>query len=80
MQFCIHYCYQQSIIHKKLRHFYDTYGFPIAKMIHSPYIADMVYFIMKPLEWSFLIILYFCDVNPENRIAVQYFPKIRRKN
>ncbi|WP_343073709.1 DUF6688 family protein [Clostridium sp. YIM B02555] len=30
---------------------------------------------MKPLEWLFLIVLYFCDVNPENRIAVQYLPK-----
>ncbi|WP_341274143.1 DUF6688 family protein [Clostridium saccharoperbutylacetonicum] len=30
---------------------------------------------MKPLEWIFLIVLYFCDVNPENRIAVQYLPK-----
>jgi len=63
------------MFHKNIRHFYDTYGFPIAKMIHCSCMADMVYFIMKPLEWLFLIVLYFCDVNPENRIAVQYLPQ-----
>lgn len=57
---------------KKFRHFYDTYGFPIAKAIHSPYIADAVYILMKPLEWFFLIVIYFCDAKPENRIAMQY--------
>lgn len=82
-QLCIANAFEQILeerapmFHKNLRHFYDTYGFPIAKMIHSPYGADIVYFVMKPLEWLFLIVLYFCDVNPENRIAVQYLPKIK---
>ncbi len=61
--------------HRHVRHFYDTYGFPVAKLIHSRYAADAVYFIMKPLEWLFLITLYLFDVKPENRIAVQYLPK-----
>lgn len=61
--------------HRHLRHFYDTYGFPIAKLIRSRLAADIVYFIMKPLEWLFLIVLYLFDVKPENRIAVQYLPK-----
>lgn len=61
--------------HRHLRHFYDTYGFPIAKLIRSRFAADIVYFIMKPLEWLFLIVLYLFDVKPENRIAVQYLPK-----
>ncbi|MBD5467768.1 MAG: hypothetical protein HDR21_06410 [Lachnospiraceae bacterium] len=61
--------------HRHVRHFYDTYGFPVAKLIHSRYAADAVYFIMKPLEWLFLIVLYLFDVKPENRIAVQYLPK-----
>lgn len=80
-QLCVANAFEQileertPIFHKNLRHVYDTYGFPIARIIHSTYIADMVYFIMKPLEWLFLIVLYFCDVNPENRIAVQYLPK-----
>lgn len=63
-------------LHRHIRHFYDTYGFPIAKLIRSRYVADVVYVIMKPLEWLFLIVLYLCDVKPENRIAVQYLPKI----
>lgn len=61
--------------HRHVRHFYDTYGFPIAKLIHSRYTADLVYFMMKPLECLFLIVLYLFDVKPENRIAVQYLPK-----
>jgi hypothetical protein len=85
-QLCVANAFEQILeertprFHKNIRHFYDTYGFPIAKIIHSAYIADVVYFIMKPLEWLFLIVLYFCDVNPENRIAVQYLPKTRNEN
>lgn len=59
-------------IHKFIRSNYDKYGYPIAKHIKSKYIADIIYIIMKPLEWSFLIILYLFDSKPENRIAVQY--------
>lgn len=79
-QLCIANAFEQIIeektpkFHRAVRGFYDSYGFPIAKLIHSPYIADFVYFIMKPLEWIFIVVLYFTDVNPENRIAVQYFP------
>lgn len=52
-----------------------SYGYPIAKYIHSPYLADVVYFLMKPLEWFFLAVIYLCDAKPENRIAVQYPPE-----
>ncbi len=58
--------------HKVLRTTYDNVGYPIAKHINSPFTADAIYFLMKPLEWFFLIILYLFDVKPENRIAVQY--------
>jgi len=34
--------------------------------------ADLVYIVMKPLEWFFLICLYTFDIKPENRIAMQY--------
>lgn len=61
--------------HRGIRGVYDCYGFPIARWIRSPYIADGIYLLMKPLEWLFLAVLYCCDVNPENRIAVQYLPK-----
>lgn len=77
-QLCIANAFEQLLeerlprLHRGIRSAYDRTGYPIAKHIHSPYAADMVYFIMKPLEWLFLIILYFFDLKPEDRIAVQY--------
>ena len=59
-------------LHRRIRYLYDTCGYPIARKIRSPYIADLIYFLMKPLEYLFLIVLYTCDVRPEDRIAVQY--------
>ncbi|MDE5965826.1 MAG: hypothetical protein K2G89_03245 [Lachnospiraceae bacterium] len=61
-------------VHRNIRHFYDTYGLPVAKLIKTKLAADVVYIIMKPLEWIFLIVLYLFDTNPENRIALQYLP------
>lgn len=58
--------------HKHVRGFYDRYGFPIARLIKSKYVADIIWFIMKPLEWFFLFVIYLVDVNPEDRIARQY--------
>ena len=61
--------------HRALRNFYDKYGFPVADYIRPHKIAcDITYFVMKPLEWLFLLVLYTVDANPENRIAVQYLP------
>lgn len=80
-QLCIANAFEQILeektphFHRHLRHFYDTYGFPIAKMIHTPTAADLVYFMMKPLEWIFLVVLYLTDPRPEDRIAVQYTGK-----
>ncbi len=80
-QLCIANAFEQILeervprFHRHVRHFYDTYGFPVARLIRSRYVADVVYFLMKPLEWFFLIVIYFCDVKPENRIAMQYLPK-----
>lgn len=77
-QLCIANAFEQILeertpkFHKAVRGFYDKYGFPVAKLIKSRYIADAVYYIMKPLEWFFLIIIYLCDAKPENRIAMQY--------
>ena len=77
-QLCIANAFEQILeeriprLHKPIRHFYDNYGFPIARLIHSPFVADIIYLLMKPLEWFFLMVLYLCDVKPENRIAVQY--------
>ena len=80
-QLCIANAFEQVLeertpgFHRALRHFYDTYGFPVARLIHSQYTADLVYFIMKPLEWIFLCVLYLTDAHPENRITVQYTGK-----
>ena len=80
-QLCVANAFEQILeektprFHKCVRGFYDKYGFPIAKSIKSPFIADIIYFIMKPAEWLFLIVLYLVDENPENRIAVQYLPR-----
>lgn len=79
-QLCVANAFEQILeektprFHRHVRHFYDTYGFPIARMIRSACMADIVYFIMKPLEWIFLIVLYLTDLRPENRIALQYMP------
>lgn len=80
-QLCVANAFEQVLeertprLHRQVRRFYDRYGFPVAKLIHSRYTADIVYFLMKPLEWLFLIVLYLTDVNPENRIALQYTGK-----
>lgn len=83
-QLCIANAFEDVIqektpkFHKAVRHFYDKYGFPIAKLIRTKCAADVVYIIMKPLEWIFLFVLYLTDANPENRIAVQYTGKTIR--
>lgn len=59
-------------LHKIIRRFYDNYGYPISKHITSQLRADVVYILMKPLEYLFLLVLYLFDAQPENRIAVQY--------
>lgn len=80
-QLCIANAFEQVLeestprFHRAVRHFYDTYGFPVARKIRSPYTADLIYFLMKPLEWFFLFVLYAVDVHPEDRIAVQYTGK-----
>ena len=58
--------------HKAIRGFYDKHGYPISRYITTRTRADVVYFVMKPLEWLFILFLYTFDTHPENRIAVQY--------
>jgi hypothetical protein len=59
-------------IHHEIRRLYDKYGYPISKHITTQFRADVVYILMKPLEYIFIFVLYLCDNHPENRIAVQY--------
>ncbi len=83
-QLCIANAFEQILeektpgFHRAVRHIYDTYGFPVAKLIRSRYAADLIYYLMKPLEWFFLIVLYLTDEKPENRIALQYTGKSLR--
>ena len=58
--------------HKFIRGVYDKFGLPISKHITTKRRSNLVYFIMKPLEWLFVAVLYTFDLKPENRIAVQY--------
>jgi len=83
-QLCVANAFEQlleeriSKIHRIIRYLYDKYGYPFTKNLRSPYIADIIYFLMKPAEWFFLLVLYFFDANPENRIAIQYLSKETR--
>ena len=77
-QLCIANAFEEYIqektprFHRCIRGFYDKYGYPISKHITTPYRADAIYIIMKPLEWLFLLFLYMFDLRPEKRICRQY--------
>lgn len=78
-QLCVANAFEQILeektpgFHKVVRGFYDRYGFPIGKLImKSRLAADVTYYVMKPLEWMFLMVIYLVDAKPENRIAIQY--------
>lgn len=61
--------------HRFIRHHYNKVGILIHRyygVFNNKYVADFVYIMMKPLEWSFLIFLYLFDHQPENRIALLY--------
>lgn len=80
-QLCVANAFEQLLeertpgFHRKVRTFYDTYGYPISKHINSAWSADVVYLLMKPLEWIFVFVLYLFDARPEDRINRQYLPK-----
>ena len=83
-QLCIANAFEQILeektprFHKLVRGVYDRYGFPVARLIKSKWIADIIYIMMKPLEWIFLMVIYMSDVHPENRIAAQYMGKTKK--
>lgn len=80
-QLCIANAFEDYIMektpkfHRAVRNLYDKYGYPLSRIITTPLRADVVYILMKPLEWIFLLFLYTFDVSPESRIAVQYTGK-----
>lgn len=77
-QLCIANAFEEVIqerlpaFHKKIRYAYDTYGYPLSRVITNPIRADFTYIVMKPLEWIFLFVLYMVDTRPELRIRNQY--------
>ncbi len=77
-QLCVANAFEQILeerlprFHRAVRGFYDRAGYPLSRLIRSKHAADLVYVLMKPLEWFFLAVLYTVDLNPEDRIAVQY--------
>lgn len=85
-QLCVANAFEQLLedktprFHRSVRRFYDKYGFPVARLIRTSFAADVVYIIMKPLEWLFLAVLYLFEIDPERRIAVQYLPENDRKS
>lgn len=58
--------------HRVIRGFYDHYGFDLAKRIRTKWAADIVWILMKPLEWVFRTVIYLCVRHPEDLIAMQY--------
>ncbi|MBQ8528015.1 MAG: hypothetical protein IJ429_06020 [Lachnospiraceae bacterium] len=80
-QLCVANAFEQLLeekaphLHRKIRRFYDTYGYPVSRHINTAWAADIVYILMKPLEWFFVAVLYLVDPKPENRINSQYMPK-----
>lgn len=58
--------------HRVIRGFYDQYGYPLSKKITSQQGSNLVYRLMKPLEYFFLLCLYLCSMRPEEKIAKQY--------
>ncbi len=77
-QLCVANAFEQVIeektprFHRLVRYIYDNYGYPLSKHITTKLRADIIYIVMKPLEWIFLTVLYLSDISPESRIAVQY--------
>jgi hypothetical protein len=66
-------------LHRILRKNYNRVG----KIVHRYYgcfrlkiVSDLIYLLMKPLEWVFLLVLYSVEVCPENRIHAQYLGKV----
>lgn len=80
-QLCAANAFEQLIedkapkFHKAVRYIYDKYGYPLSKHITTKLRADIVYIVMKPLEWVFVAVLYLFDTDPESRIAMQYTGK-----
>lgn len=69
-------------IHKHIRKNYDRVGDLVHRyywVFNIKWVSDVIYLLMKPAEWFFLLILYTFDRKPEDRIARQYLSKQDRQ-
>ncbi len=68
-------------LHRPLRTTYDRVGdrlYAWQTLLDNKWMSDVVYYLMKPLEWLFILTLYIFDRKPENRIACQYISQEHR--
>jgi hypothetical protein len=68
--------------HQIIRLNYNKVGNMIHRyynVFNNKYLADFIYFLMKPLELLFLLTLYTFDKRPENRISKQYLSPLDRQ-
>jgi hypothetical protein len=64
-------------LHRLVRKVYDYIGLNIIqthRTIQTKWVCSIVYVLMKPLEWFFLLTLYLFCRRPEDKIAMQYLP------
>lgn len=69
-------------LHKPIRRTYNLIGGNFARLyraLSNKWLSDLIYIMMKPLEWIFLASLYLLDRTPENRIAKQYLFQHHRR-
>jgi len=69
-------------LHCPVRRLYNHVGAYLHKhygVFDRKWVSNLVYLLMKPLEWIFLLTLYMLDRRPETRIAQQYMSRDDRK-
>jgi hypothetical protein len=62
-------------VHRIIRRNYNHVGRFVHRyygIFKNKYFADLIFVLMKPLEWIFVFCLYTFDKHPEDRIASQY--------
>lgn len=62
-------------LHAVIRRQYNKVGNVVHRyygVFNNKLVADLVYLLMKPLEWLFVVVLYAFDARPEDRIERQY--------
>jgi hypothetical protein len=62
-------------LQRVLRKGYDGLQIPIEKWKQVGLISNTLYLLIKPMEWSFLLVIYFFDTHPEKRIQRQYLSR-----